>query len=700
MDASGIKTGAPLRWTSSALLALVLLLAACALGAARAEAISFTTRTVGVPGSGLGAESGLALGDFDEDGDLDIAVSLQSGDLSVLLRGVDGSYAQAPSFPRSLGSSYAGPMRAVDLDGDGHLDLVALQIRDTISYALVLLGDGDGGFGTVASIPLTGTPGSMAVADVTGDGRLDLLLPSYLPSDTRLLTMPGDGAGGFGSPLASQPPLDGSDPAAIVVADLDHDGDRDAAVAHVFSSAGIVTVLRNDGAGGFARAAGSPFDIGSGVLTMAGGDVDGDGELDLVAPVRPASRDNRTITAGVLLGNGAAGFAAGPGGSFVTPPALNPVSPFAFPLGDLDGDGKLDGAIATDAGAVWPLLGDGSGRFLSSATAAIPTGAIVNAGTIADVDGDGVLDVVVTSASAPARLFLLINDAEPAISVAAALDLGSVQVGAAPTTAVVRIANPGDHGLRVSGLSLSGTAAADFAASGCLAAPIPAGAFCDATVTFTPHAAGTRAATLEIASSAPGAAVTTVALTGTATPAPATCPDGSTPPAGPPCGGGGCTGASCGGGTGGGGSGGGDSGGGGTGGGGGSNGGGTGGGDGSNGGGSGPKARAAKLALTLRPARSAKLARGGKLRLTLTVRNSGTIGATAVTLCPRASARQLTAGRCLKLGSVAAGRSARRTITVKLAKSARPARRYTLTVTARARGTRAATARLNVIARR
>ncbi|MDO8187849.1 VCBS repeat-containing protein [Conexibacter sp. JD483] len=654
MDASGIKTGATLQWASTALLALVLLLAACALGAARAEAISFTTRSVTVPGSGIGAESGLALGDFDADGDLDIAVSLGSGDLSVLLRGADGSYAQAPTFPRSLGRSYAGPMRAVDLNGDGHLDLVALQIQDATSYAIVLLGDGAGGFGTAASIPLTGTPGTMAVGDVTGDGKLDLVLPSYMPSGgPRLLTMPGDGAGGFGAPLASQPPLDGSDPAAIVLADLDADGDLDAAVAHVFTAAGIVTVLRNDGAGGFASVAGSPFDIGSGVLTMAGGDVNGDGRLDLVAPVRTGiAGDSRSSTAGVLLGTGAGGFVRGPPDSFATPPAQNPVAPFAFPLGDLDGDGTLDGAIATDAGTAWPVFGDGAGRFLSEATSGIATGAIATAGTIADVDGDGVLDVVVTSTASPARVFLLINDAEPAISAPAGADLGSAQVGGAATTAAVRIENPGDHGLRVTGLTVAGADAADFAASGCMTAPVPAGSFCDATVSFAPHAAGARAATLTISSSAPSGPAT-VALTGTATPAPpAACPGGD------------------------------------------------GGRGGTDGGGSGPAARAATLKLTLRPARAAKLAPGRRLRLTVTVRNAGTLAASAVTLCPRASAKQLTAGRCLKLGRLAAGRSARRTITLKLARSARPGRSYTLTLTARARGARAATARLALRAAR
>lgn len=725
MDATGTTTDAtPRRGAAAALLTLLLLLAAgvAGAGAERAAAITFTTRTVLVPGSGIGSESGLAVADFDEDGDLDLAVSLQSGDLSVLLRDAAGGYAQAPGFPRALGSSYAGPMKAVDLDGDGHLDLVAAQITDATSYAIVLLGDGAGGFGTTASIPLTGTPGAMAVADVTGDGRPDLVLPSYLPSDTRLLVMPGDGAGGFGAPLASQPLLDGTDPAAIVLADLDRDGDLDAAVGHVFSQVGVVSVLRNDGAGGFARVAGSPFDIGSPSFALAGGDVDGDGRVDLVAPVRPASRDIRTITAGALLGDGSGGFGPGPGGSFVTPPALNPVSSFAFPLGDLDGDGLLDGAISTDAGDVWPLFGDGAGRFQSTATAALRTAAIVTAGTIADVDGDGVLDVVVTSAAPPARVFTLINDAEPAISAPGALDLGAAQVGAAPASATVRISNPGDHGLRVSGLTVDGADAADFAAAGCLAAPILAGASCDATVTFAPHAAGARAATLRIASDAPGAAVTTVALTGTATPAAdtggGTCPDGSVPPAGTPCGGtcpdgsappagtpcgGVCpdgsvppAGTPCGGANGG------------DGGANGANGGANGANGGANGakggadGGNGapPHARAAKLALALRPARRATLAPGRRLRLTVTLRNSGTIRATAVTLCPRASAKRLTAGRCRRLGTLVAGRSVRRTLTVQLAEHARRGRLYTLTLTAKARGARAAVARLRVRAAR
>ncbi len=499
----------------SALLALVLLLAACALGAGRAEAIALHDQigaACRAPASGT--ESGLALGDLDEDGDLDLAVSLQSGDLSVLLRGADGGYAQAPSFPRSLGSSYAGPMRAVDLDGDGHLDLVALQIRDATSYAVVLLGDGAGGFGTAASIPLTGTPGTMAVADVTGDGRPDLVLPSYLPSDTRLLVMPGDGAGGFGAPLASQPLLDGSDPAAIVLADLDHDGDLDAAVAHVFTAVGIVTVLAQRRRGRFRRE--SPAARSTSARRRSrwpGGDVDGDGALDLVAPVRPASRDNRTITAGVLLGGDGGGcwLRRRPGRLVRDAAGAQPGLAVRLPARRPRRRRPASTARSRPTRAA-------SGRCSATAAAASCSeprprrcrpARSSTAGTIADVDGDGVLDVVVTSASSPARVFLLINDAEPAISVAGALDLGSAQVGAAPATAAVRIANPGDHGLRVTGLSLAGADAADFARrrvrAGCLAAPIPAGAFCDATVTFTPHAAGPRAATLEIASTAPGA---------------------------------------------------------------------------------------------------------------------------------------------------------------------------------------------------
>jgi hypothetical protein len=678
--------------TRATLLALLAIGAAPALAAPSpamaADAVSFTRTTVPLPGSGVGTESGLAVGDFDADGRADVAVSLGSGDLSILLQDAAGGFAHAAGSPRAIGASYAGPMKAADLDHDGHLDLVALQSRETGATVAVLRGAGDGTFAAAETIAVPGGAGTMALGDVDRDGELDLVTGTTLSGGGRMVVQRGEGDGGFGAPLSLDVALDGLYPSGIALADLDGDGDLDAAVAHLFVPDGVVTVLRGDGAGGFARSAGGPFDIGSATLALSAGDLDGDGRTDLAAPVIPPSGDTRSATPGVLLGNGDGSFRAGPVGSFVTPPELNPASTFALPLGDLDGDGRLDAGLpVSQAQGLWPLLGDGAGGFQPGTAAPVPAASTVTAGAIADVDGDDRLDVLLTSISSP-RLVVLVNDGEPAIDVPAALALGTRQLGDPPASATVRIDNPGDHGLRVASLTLGGAAAGDFSASGCGEWPIPAGGGCDVTVTFAPQTAGERTATLTIASDAPAAPTTTIALSGVGTAPP---DDGGRRDGGGDGRDGGGDGRAGDGGAGGGGGGGGGAGGGG----GGAGGGGAGGSGGGAGGNGTPGGRAAALTVTVRPAR-ATLAAGRRLRIVAIVRNRGGAAARGVRLCPRASARALRAGRCAGLGTIAAGRSTRRAVTVTLGRSARAGRRLVLALATRASGVRPASARVVV----
>lgn len=642
-----------------------------------AGAVTFTASSVQLPGSGIGTESGLGLGDFDGDGRTDVAAGVFSGQLSILLRDGAGAYAHATGSPHVLSTTYLGMLKVADLDGDGRADVIALRQTPSGYDAAVLLGAGDGNFGPVRSVALPGSAVAFALGDMNGDATLDLVVASDTSSGPRVGVLLGAGDGTFGAALPSLVTPDGTYPSAVALGDFDRDGKLDAAIAHVWTGGtGIVTVLRGDGAGGFARSPGSPHDVGGGTLALSVGDVNGDGALDLASPISSAGSDSRSATTGVLLGDGAGGFAAGPAGSFATAPETNATSAFALPFGDLDGDGRLDTALALSASGLWPLLGDGAGRFGVLPGAPLTAGSNLTAAAIGDLDGDGRADLLATSSSAPVRLRLFVNDSEPAIAVAPAADLGTVQVGAVAGSAVVTISNPGDHGLRVSGLAVSGTAAGDFAAAGCTAAPIPAGGSCDVTVSFAPTAAGARAATLEIASDAPGAAVTTVALSGT----------GTAPPPGDGNGG------ADGGGDGGGGNGGGGSGGGGSG-------GGSGGGGG-NGGPGGPGAtRAAALRVTVRPARPV-LAPGRRARITVTVANRGARAAGGVTLCPRPGARTLTAGRCLRLGRLAPGKSARRTIALTLARRARRGSRQRLSLVARGTGARAVTVRVVVTAKR
>jgi hypothetical protein len=157
-----------------------------------------------------------------------------------------------------------------DFNHDGHLDLaVANFFGNTVS---VLLGDGNGGFTTTSTVLAGDGPFSVAVGDFSHDGNLDLAVANANSNDVRVLL--GDGKGGFAP--ASNFGV-GLNPDLVAVGDFNHDGNLDLAVAN--SSDGTVSVLLGDGSGGFAPASTVP--VGSFPFSMAVGDFNHDGNLDL-----------------------------------------------------------------------------------------------------------------------------------------------------------------------------------------------------------------------------------------------------------------------------------------------------------------------------------------------------------------------------------------------------------------------------------
>jgi hypothetical protein len=138
----------------------------------------------------------------------------------------------------------------------------------------VLLGDGRGDFRTSA-VPLrTAHPGFVAVGDVNGDSRSDLVATHLERSELTVLI--GDGQGGFTETSGS--PFDlGHAAWHIAVIDVNRDG-----AADVVAAAGDgVRVMLSDGRGGFSRAPGSPIATNKGTWQLAVGDVNNDGKLDI-----------------------------------------------------------------------------------------------------------------------------------------------------------------------------------------------------------------------------------------------------------------------------------------------------------------------------------------------------------------------------------------------------------------------------------
>ncbi len=193
----------------------------------------------GYPGGTFGNfPSGLALGDFNGDGKLDVAAAFQSaqgesspGGISVLLGNGDGTLRSAVNY--SVGSSLSVfAMAAADLNGDGKLDLLAGVGTSFISVGslALLAGKGDGTFQAAATIaiPVAGTPIALALGDVNGDGKLDIVASIRDTNfNNTIVVLLGNGGGTFRAlpPL----PVDASAD-SIAMLDLNADGIPDIVV--------------------------------------------------------------------------------------------------------------------------------------------------------------------------------------------------------------------------------------------------------------------------------------------------------------------------------------------------------------------------------------------------------------------------------------------------------------------------------------
>ncbi|MBI3656246.1 MAG: VCBS repeat-containing protein [Acidobacteria bacterium] len=226
----------------------------------------------------------IVLGDFDGDQKLDIATAnYGSNNVTVLLGDGRGGVRATRTFSLPANAK-PWQLAAADLNGDGKLDLVVVD--SGIDKISVLLGDGrwstGGGFEPARDFSVQRSPHALAIADINGDGKLDVVVANTLSNSITVLL--GDGrwstpGGGF-----RQPPSHytvgpgGAEPDAIVIRDFDGDAKLDVAVANFESN--NVTVLKGNGAGGFTAT--SHFFAGLGLVAITSADLNGDNRQDLV----------------------------------------------------------------------------------------------------------------------------------------------------------------------------------------------------------------------------------------------------------------------------------------------------------------------------------------------------------------------------------------------------------------------------------
>ncbi len=126
---------------------------------------------------GSGVPQGLAVGDFNADGKLDAVVASggvppdEESGLGVALGNGDGAFKQASGSPILFGGSLFAIVTG-DFNGDGELDLAVTDTGDNV--VRILLGNGDGTFGPPTAIPVGNYPTAIIAADFNNDGKLDL----------------------------------------------------------------------------------------------------------------------------------------------------------------------------------------------------------------------------------------------------------------------------------------------------------------------------------------------------------------------------------------------------------------------------------------------------------------------------------------------------------------------------------------------
>jgi len=320
---------------------------------------------------------------------------------AVVLATVAASVAGQQQFldvtgPRMPGDADAtGAVALGDVDGDGDNDIVFGSWRNAaypFNQAQLYLNDGLGKFidATATRIPITfDSTEAVALADVDGDGDLDLALGNWGQSELFL----NDGTGTFSNVTATRMPRQAIETNAVVLGDVDMDGDLDMVVGNGNGPRQSWLYL-NDGSGTFqdVTAARMPRHIAR-TNDVALADVDNDGDLDLVLA---NGYFYYYYHPNLLYLNDGTGTFTDATAARLPPDGDDSLT---VDLGDVDGDGDLDmvfgngGYAGSDQNRLY--LNDGSGTFIDATATHMPA---VRDGTqdvvLGDMDGDGDLDLV------------------------------------------------------------------------------------------------------------------------------------------------------------------------------------------------------------------------------------------------------------------------------------------------------------------
>jgi hypothetical protein len=332
----------------------------------------------------------VATGDFNGDGKLDV-VNIDSGsNLNVMLGKGDGTFQAPITLFIGVSNFFPEAIAVGDFNGDHLLDVAvwATNSTTTSTQVNIYLGNGAGGFtaGGVYNAPSSSIfnpgPNSIVAADVSGDGKLDLVA---LTPNNGVYVFLGNGDGTFKTPVNYGTGTTGGCCSGLAVGDLNGDGKLDLAI----SANDGISILLNAGSGTFATGVYYPSGV-SGSATGDGiaiGDLNGDKKPDVVV-----TNENQGVI--IFLNQGS--------GTFKESSVINGVPMGATDnvvLADINNDKKLDIVLVDSAGDIFTFLGKGTGLF--STGPAYPLQACNDCSNflaaVDDFNGDGTPDLLETN---------------------------------------------------------------------------------------------------------------------------------------------------------------------------------------------------------------------------------------------------------------------------------------------------------------
>ncbi|HEX6791493.1 MAG TPA: FG-GAP-like repeat-containing protein [Candidatus Krumholzibacteria bacterium] len=316
---------------------------------------------------------GAYAGDLNNDGWSDLTVPCEQTDDARVLLSNNGTFsATGMSVETLTDGNIPSPNEGADFDNDGEIDMVIGNTGN--NKASIVFGDGTGNFVNARKTSVTcgSTIRGVGVGDFNGDGWDDFVTANRFGNNLSIVLNNGDGT--FAAAVAKE--AGANDEYTIAIADANNDGLQDI-FCGTFASPYYMIVLLGNGNGGFT--AQPPVLQGGRPWQSVCGDFNKDGNVDVAS----CNSDNNKV--GVLFGNGSGGFLAA-----VTTFTCD-TFPLAIDAGDIDGDGDLEIVTSNYTGGNWNIFQNTNGVFgnkkvLSSSSA----GSCV---VLHDRDNDGDLDL-------------------------------------------------------------------------------------------------------------------------------------------------------------------------------------------------------------------------------------------------------------------------------------------------------------------